>query len=715
MRLVDVPASADGPVHFSQAGVTRQAVGIVTLLHFLSSTAPPASDVLPVMGRDFGLVAVAVTITGYPYPNTWFVRGAPSISDSHRAELAVVIVGPAGTTPRVFRLSNSGTTAPTGTPLSVNYIGPTVSWAGQLHTDLNTYPTASDWRVLVVDHTNPDVDLNALTYAPPPPPPPVVPAPDAREPNQSPQVAEAPGAVELDPGGTAEVALSGTFQDPEGDPLEFSAASSQPAVATTGIDGHTLTVTAVAEGQARITVRAEDPFGATASVSFLVTVGNPVSIGSAGDAAGMVAAGSAPEGGVAELAIAMAEPREEDVSFTYSFGPDSDPATADADAADHGGDGGTVTIAAGETEATIRIPIADDDDIEPAREAFVVALQPMDGAGLANSSAIVHVEEGVCDRTWQVADALRGGRACAAVTPAELARRRFVRLPDAGLAELKPLDFLGLAGLRVLILDGNGLSALPEGVLAGSPALRVLRLRGNRFETLPTLGSAPALIELDLAGNLLNELPASAFENLPALGYLYLGGNGIDTLPAALLAEAPGLRFLELQDNALEALPEGLFAGVAKLFSLQLQDNPGAPFSLPVELAVEADAEAEDADEGEDEEEPGRATIQLRMPHAAPFAISAELSAPGATLSAQMAIIAAGDTLGDPVSVARSVAGNEAEAVVTVEITSVSSVPAAACGDDYDEYRCFRGFELEAGGPLTLFEPPAAAAVPTMR
>ena len=553
--------------------------------------------------------------------------------------------------------------------------------------------------------------------------------PDPSGPNRSPEVVDAPDAVALGSGEMATIALAGAFRDPDGDPLTLSATSSRPAVATVRLDGRTLTVSAVAEGQAQITVQASDPYGATATLSFLVTVGNPVSISGSDDAggAGDAAAASAPEGGVAELAVAMAEPRDEDVSFAYSFGPDGNPATADADAADHGGEGGTVTIVAGETEATIRIPIADDDDIEPAREAFVVELQPSDGAGLASASAVVHVEEGVCDRTWQVADALRGGRACAAVTPADLERRRVVRLTDAGLAELDPLDFHGLAGLRVLILDGNGLSALPAGLLAGSPGLRVLRLRDNRFETLPMLGNAPALIELDVAGNLLTELPANPFENLPALGYLYLGGNGIEALPADLFADAAGLRFLELQDNALESLPAGIFAGVARLFSLQLQDNPGAPFSLPVELALveaEAEGEGEDGDAGEDgsedEEEPGRATIELRMPHAAPFAVSAELSAPGATLSAQMATIAAGETLGDAVSVARNAAGNEADAAVTVEITSVPNLPATACGDEYDEYRCFRGFGLEAGSPLTLFEPPAAAAtatadVPTMR
>ena len=551
--------------------------------------------------------------------------------------------------------------------------------------------------------------------------------------NNSPVATGSISDASLPPGEPLVVDIAGYFSDADfTDTLTYSAASSRLAVATVRLDGTTLTVTAVAEGQAQITVRARDNHDATASLSFLVTVGNPVSIGG-DDADGVEAAvASAPEGGVAEVLITMAAARTVDVSFAYSFGPDADPATADADAADHGGEGGTVTIAAGETAATIRIPILDDDDIEPAREAFAVTLTPTDGVGVAVSSAVVHIAEGVCDRTWQVADALHGGRACEAVTPAELARRRLVRLQDVGLGELKPLDFLGMAGMTVLILDDNGLSALPEGLLAGSPNLRVLRLRGNRFETLPTLGSAPALIELDLTGNLLAELPAQPFADLPALGYLYLAGNHIETLPADLLFDTEALRILELQDNALEALPEGLFAGVPRLVSLQLQGNPGAPFPFAVELVrVEAEAEGEEGDGGtggeaadgdgdagdgqETENEPGRAEIQLRVPHAAPFAIEASVSAPGATLSAQTAAIAAGATLGGAVSVIRSVAGNEADTPVTIEITSIPNLPTTTCGDDFDEYSCFRGFELTPGSPLTLFEPPPAARTPTPR
>ena len=521
-------------------------------------------------------------------------------------------------------------------------------------------------------------------------------------PNASPEAVRKLEDAVLAVGGKLAVELPDAFRDQDDETLTLSAMSSRPAVATARMVGYTLTVTALAEGQARITVRAEDALGASASLSFRVTVGNPVSFVGGGGAAAVV---SAPEGDTASLAVTMARPRDEDVSFAYSFGPDADPATADADAADHGGEGGIVTIPAGETEATILIPILDDDDIEPARESFAVTLTSSDDVGLGMASATVHIAEGVCDRTWQVADALRGGWSCEAVTAAELARLAKVQLADVGLAELRPLDFLGLTGMRTLILDGNGLSALPEGLLADSPNLRILRLRGNSFETLPALGNAGALVELDLGENGLLELPAQPLAGLPALGYLYLDDNQIEALPPDLLSDAGAMRILELQNNALHALPAGIFAGASKLMSLQLQGNPGAPFPLTVELA-----RAEDEDE-----DAGWAEVQLRMPHAAPFAVTAGISAPGATLSADTAAIAAGDTVGGQVSVVRSVAGNQAGDAVTVAVTSVRSLPRTTCGDDFDEYRCFRGFELKAGNALTLFEPPSSAQTRTLR
>ena len=86
--LLAIPASADGPVHFSQAGVTRETNSVTNgrALHFLSTTEPAADDVLPVMGRGFGLVAVGIigTRLGEQYPQ-YMVRAGCALDLGHRS------------------------------------------------------------------------------------------------------------------------------------------------------------------------------------------------------------------------------------------------------------------------------------------------------------------------------------------------------------------------------------------------------------------------------------------------------------------------------------------------------------------------------------------------------------------------------------------------------------------------------------------------------
>lgn len=67
--------------------------------------------------------------------------------------------------------------------------------------------------------------------------------------------------------------LRNHFSDPDDDNLTFEASSSNTAVATTALSGSDLTVTAVAEGTASISVAAEDPGGLSTRISFDVTVG----------------------------------------------------------------------------------------------------------------------------------------------------------------------------------------------------------------------------------------------------------------------------------------------------------------------------------------------------------------------------------------------------------------------------------------------------------
>ncbi|MCY3698535.1 MAG: Ig-like domain-containing protein [Gemmatimonadetes bacterium] len=90
----------------------------------------------------------------------------------------------------------------------------------------------------------------------------------------------APEAVDLLPprtiavGETKSVVVSAYFRDPDGDVLTYTAASSNPDVATVSVSGDSVTVTALAKGLATITVTATDGEGPTAEQRFEVTVPN---------------------------------------------------------------------------------------------------------------------------------------------------------------------------------------------------------------------------------------------------------------------------------------------------------------------------------------------------------------------------------------------------------------------------------------------------------
>ncbi len=93
--------------------------------------------------------------------------------------------------------------------------------------------------------------------------------------NRAPTVSAAiADATIVNASGTRTVSLSGVFDDPDGDSLTVSAASSDEAKATVSVaaDYATLTVNAQARGTATITVTANDGRGGTVDDSFTVTV-----------------------------------------------------------------------------------------------------------------------------------------------------------------------------------------------------------------------------------------------------------------------------------------------------------------------------------------------------------------------------------------------------------------------------------------------------------
>ena len=81
-------------------------------------------------------------------------------------------------------------------------------------------------------------------------------------PNQTVRVGETAGTVDV----------SSYFSDPDGNPLTYSATSSNTSKATVSVSGATVTITAVAAGSATISVTATDPSNASRSRSFSATV-----------------------------------------------------------------------------------------------------------------------------------------------------------------------------------------------------------------------------------------------------------------------------------------------------------------------------------------------------------------------------------------------------------------------------------------------------------
>ena len=353
--------------------------------------------------------------------------------------------------------------------------------------------------------------------------------------NQPPETTSQIAMQFLEVGGSVRIGLSNHFRDPEGRTMTFRAVSDNTRTATASVQGSVLTIRGVARGRASVTVTARDGGGLTATQSFDAMVGRVAFFATT--------SASAPEGGTARLTVRLSRASNASTSLEYVFGSDGNPNTSDANAADYQGTGGTVAIPAGQTEGVIEITIRDDIDIEPAREVFTVALavpaEHQNDVALGAAAATLTIDEGVCDRTPEVRDALRGAAACSAVSTADLDRRESLVLANMGIDALQSRDFDYLPRMRNLDINGNRLQTLPSGLVSGLEDLVTLRLDGN------------SLVELSSG----------------ALANLY------------------GLRQLRLDGNRLQALPDGLFHRVPSLTELQLHDNPGAPFVLTLELA----------------------------------------------------------------------------------------------------------------------------------
>lgn len=132
-----------------------------------------------------------------------------------------------------------------------------------------------------------------------------------------------------------------------------------------------------------------------------------------------------------------------------------------------------------------------------------------------------------------------------------------------------PEEIRGCESLRNLVVGGNRLRELPGGI-SMLKNLEELSAPGNQLSKLPELGSMPLLREIDLHGNLIEELPED-LKGLRALETFSLQGNRLSSIPQSLTT-LRRLRALNLAENALEEVPSAI-SEMTMLTSLWLYSN----------------------------------------------------------------------------------------------------------------------------------------------
>lgn len=252
------------------------------------------------------------------------------------------------------------------------------------------------------------------------------------------------------------------------------------------------------------------------------------------------------------------------------------------------------------------------------------------------------------------------------------------------LASLRPSTFSGLSSLNSLSLEFNELGSVPSGFLESMPKLGGIRLAGSSIAHVSEgafVGAPETLRYLDLADNVLDDLPTDVFSPLRNLRTLDLTFNGLKRLPDTLFPRNAKLRSIYLAFNNLTTISDTLFADVY-LQNLFLNRNPGSPFAFLVNLHVERS-----------EPFPSKARTVVAVPgRATPFGIKVLMTASNADLSSDRTYVS-GIAASDPI---RVVPGRGS----LVSVSATAGIP-SPCYYIYDD--CYVGVEAPTGPPLTWF------------
>ena len=318
----------------------------------------------------------------------------------------------------------------------------------------------------------------------------------------------------------------------------------------------------------------------------------------------------------AALTVTVSPAPQADLNLAYVIEADGDDATADADAEDYTASG-VVTIAAGASSGVINVEITDDSDIYGgAREMMVVRLTPSSGASPADSgglsaSAVVTIEEGVCDRTAAVRDAIvakLSASDCWSVTDSDLDGITDLSLAGNNSGQMKSRDLAGLFGLETWDLSHRSKPIPRWDVHFGGleddrkdytePHIAFRSQMGSHrqcglaictFHLGFSLGKAELshcweVEDGDLAdirhlvikgeeGNRMGELKARDLRGLTGLITLCLNDNELTDLPDHVFMDQSQMTLLDLEGNRLSAVRSGMWQGLSNLWAVSLAYN----------------------------------------------------------------------------------------------------------------------------------------------
>ena len=405
-------------------------------------------------------------------------------------------------------------------------------------------------------------------------------------------------------GRTTAVSASSYFVEPNGDPMAYTVASSDPDVAAAAVSVHTVTISAVAEGVPIITITASDPEGLTATQEFAVAVKRnvaPVTVGAI--PAATMTVGQPPVS--VDVSAYFSDPGD---SLTYAV------ATSNAGVATVSASGTTVEVAAvAEGSSTVTVTASDPGGLEAQQEWAVTVRPNADRAALVafyeaaggdnwdtNSNWLTDTPLG----EWHGVQVNRNGQVISLVLNNNNLKGRIA--PEIGdLSSLETLSLrrnwrpgpssIGLTGpippeigrlskLSDLRLSSNELTGRIPAELGRLTNLARLDLGWNDLTgTIPDdLATLTNLDDLDLAQNNLTGTIPTWIADLSSLTDLNLHGNGLrGEIPSALADLS--LSSLDLSFNSLSGSIPTEFANLTNLLSLFLRNNQ-LTGDIPTEL-----------------------------------------------------------------------------------------------------------------------------------